>query len=475
VLLACLLAAVLALLDIRGAWLGLGGGAEAAFACPVLQAPEVRSIPTRGLAELGAPLARIMPTRVGRVYERGAIATGNLWSDNEPREPPIGPSLAPAGYEIRWWALDRDGNEDDVAADVLEFATAREAQSALALAATPRCRPHGVARAVSYPAGAREVFWVNPDHALEWDVMFVRGRRLYRVTDVPPEYLLTTTEPWQRRLERSRDAGTAKALACALPAAGCPPGAGPLRETSLAPLPDGPPRATATPTVAQAALYAHTVNLHPYDQPGLTQVERGGPIDDRGDWEAFARCTGRLHAADAIAAIHSPVFRSTERRHYEEVYSAVTVLPTGALAARYVGVLASARARACIAGDYGQQLAHAASHTTIVARALPTPVPRSYRGPGAYRATALRLTLHASPARSGRTGATLYAQDFAFADGRAVVQLVSFTSSHPISPADERFLEGVLVGRAEADEAMLRDPPCSTGLCRAPPIRGTVA
>jgi hypothetical protein len=454
VLLACLLAAALALLAIRGAWLGLGGGAEAAFACPGLQAPEARSIPVRDLAELGAPLARIMPTRVGRVYERGAIATGNLWSDDEPREPPFGRSLAPAGYEIRWWALDRDGDEDDVAADVLEFATAREAERALALAATPRCRPHGVARAVRYPAGAREVFWVNPDHALQWDVMFVRGRRLYRVGDVPPEYLLTTTEPWQRRLERSRDVGTAKALACALPAAGCPPGAGPLSETSLAPLPDGPPRATATPTVAQAALYAHAVNLRPYHLPAMTQVGREGPLSDRNYWEAFVRCTGRLHSVRAIAAIHSSVFRSTHRP-YEAVYSVVTVLPTSALATRYVAVLGSTRARACIAGDYSQWLAHAASATTIAARALPTPVPHSYRGPGAYRATAIRLTLHASPTRGGRTGATFYAQGFTFADGRAVVELVSLTSAHTFSPADERFLETVLVGRAEANEALL--------------------
>jgi hypothetical protein len=454
VLLACLLAAVLALLDIRGAWLGLGGGAEAAFACPGLQAPEVRSIPTRGLAELGAPLTRIMPTRVGRVYERGLIATGNLWSDDEPREPPAGRSLAPAGYEVRWWALDRDGDEDDVAADVLELATAREAERTLALAASPRCRRYGVARAVRYPAGAREVFWVNPDDALEWDVMFVRGRRLYRVGDVPPEYLLTTTEPWQRRLERSRDAGTAKALACALPEAGCPPDAGTLHETSLAPLPDGSPRAIATPTAAQAALYAHAVNLRPYHLPGMTQVGPEGPLEDHSYWGAFARCTGRLHSVRAIAAIHSPIFRYTGHGYDEAVYSVVAVLPSSALAARYVGVLASAHARACVAGDYTQQLAHAA-RATIAARALPTPVPRSYRGPGAYRAAALRLKLHAAPARRGRAGATLYVQGFVFADGRAVVELISFTSAHPFSQAEEHFLETVLVGRAEANEALL--------------------
>ncbi len=474
-LLACLLAALLALLDIRGAWLGLGGGAEAAFACPSETAPAVRNIPTRDLAVLGVPLSRIMPTRVGRIYERGAIATSNLWSDDEPQEPPAGRSLAPAGYEIRWWALDRDGDEDDVAADVLEFATAQEAKSALALAAGPRCRRFGVARAVGYPAGAREVFWVNPDHAMEWDLMFVRGRRLYRVGDVPPEYLLTTTEPWQRRLERSWDAGTARALACALPAAGCPPEAGSLHETSLAPLPDGPPRAvTAIPTAARAALYAHAVNLRPYHLPGMTQVGREGPLDDRNYWEAFVRCTGRLHSVGAIAAIHSPVFRSTGRHRYEAVYSVVAVLPSSTLAARYVGVLAGAHARACIAGGYRQRLAHAAS-ATIVARALPTPVPRSYRGPGAYRAAALRLTLHASPARGGRAGATLYVQGFTFADGRALVELVSLTSAHPFPRADERFLETVLVGRVEANEALLRYPPCTTSLRRAPPHRGAVA
>ena len=58
----------------------------------------------------------------------------------------------PAGYEVRWWALDREGNEDDVAADVLEFATERRAGEALARAASTRCRRDGTAYAAHFPS-----------------------------------------------------------------------------------------------------------------------------------------------------------------------------------------------------------------------------------------------------------------------------------------------------------------------------------
>jgi hypothetical protein len=469
-LLACLLAALLALLNTRAAWFGLGDGSgqagplQVAAGCPSREAP-LASIATPDLAALRDELSRIMPAPVGRVYEVGPIITSYLWSDEEPRFSPSPGSSAPAGYEVRWWALDRRGSEDDVAADVLEFETSREAQDVLALAASPHCRRDGAAHAVRYPAGARELSWMNPDGARQLDVMFARGRRLYRVGDVPPGYLLDTTGPRQGALERARAGRTADALACALPDAGCPHSTASLRDTSLAALTASSPNAVGgpPPTTEQATAYAHAVNLRGYDLPGKTPVAPEGPTQDRGYWEAFVRCTGELRSTHPLAAIHSPEFRYRSRRSYELVYSTVAVLPSRATAARFMGVLESQRARACMASDYeGLLRARAAQGGMralgpVTLTRLATTAPPSYRGPGPYRATAVRLMVQASYAThgGGREQLPLYVEGFAFARGRAVVELTSLALVQPISEEGERFLESLLVGAAEASEASL--------------------
>jgi hypothetical protein len=175
-LLACLLAAVLVLLDMRGSWFGIGGGGARAQAgtlaiaagCPGHDAPQPRMVARSDPGELRALLSPALPARVGRVYESGVIATANLWTDDEPRPlPPRGTGSAPAGYEIRWWALDREGAEDDVVASTLEFATARQARQTLRLASSPDCRRNGESEPLRYPRGARELRWVNPDRAHE--------------------------------------------------------------------------------------------------------------------------------------------------------------------------------------------------------------------------------------------------------------------------------------------------------------------
>src|SRR6202034_4146230 len=101
------------------------GGIAFAPGCPGSGAPEVKSVPGADVPALRNAVSRIMPPRVGRVYEAGTITTSNLWSDAHP-QPSSSPGLpagsVPAGYEVRWWALDRQGNEDDVVADVLEVA-----------------------------------------------------------------------------------------------------------------------------------------------------------------------------------------------------------------------------------------------------------------------------------------------------------------------------------------------------------------
>ncbi len=464
-LLACLLGALLALLDARAAWFGLGegsaraGGVTFPAGCPGGEAPQVRSVATGDLSALREKLARIIPARVGRLYEAGPVATSNLWTDEEPPRSPVSGATAPAAYELRWWALDRDGSRDDVVADALEFATSEEADHALALAASPRCRRDAAARAIQSPSGARELSWTNPDNAREVDVLFVRGRRLYRTIDAPPGYLLDQTGPRQGALERARAGMTVELLACALPDAGCPTSTISLQDTSLAALPARPlTGAPATP--AQAAAYAHAVNLRGYDVPGMKPQAREGPLQDGGSWSAFAVCTGGLRSTRALA-IHSPVFADGNRRDAQFVYSTVAVLPSSALASQFIETVEGARARACIerdddrllrAGLAARRLRAAAS---ITLTRLPTATPRSYRGLGRYRAVRLLAQVTYVTRRGARRQLPPYVEGFVFACGPAVVELTSVTYARRFPEANERFLEAVLVGAAEANEASL--------------------
>jgi hypothetical protein len=460
VLLALLGAAVFALLGVRGYWFNLGGGltqaSGAAFApgCPGREAPEVQSVPVRALSELHNAVSRIMPPLVGRVYEMGTITTSNLWSDNRPSPPSSTRSpaeLVPAGYEMRWWALDRDGSQDDVVADVFEFATEKQAYDALTRAASPHCRRYGVGSAAPFLAGASNLVWVNPDDVQEWDVLFVRAHRLYRVADAPPGYL-----PGERRGAQM----TVDVLACALPDADCPTSTPSAHQTNLATLTAATGAGSGLRlSGTQATAYAHAVNLRAYDVPELRQVAPEGPTRDRGYWEAFARCNGEPRSMRAVAAIHSPIFGYGGRARYELVYSTVAVLPSEAAADRYVATLASAHARHCIAHAYDLVLlgrtATERSRLNLGAltlKALPATAPSTYRSVGPYRGIAQRLTLQLSfTTRRGRhVRVPLYVEGAAFAHGPAVIGLTATTSFRRFPDASEQYLISALVGRAEA-------------------------
>jgi hypothetical protein len=467
VLLVCLAAAVLALLYTKGVLPGSDGGAQAsgfAFSagCPGRDAPEVARIPARDLPGLRDAALRVMPTRLGRQYEAGTIATSYMWTDDFPHPPTPRESTVPAAYDIRWWALDRDGAEDDVVADVLQFATEREAMDALARASSPRCRRGATARAAPFPAGATDLTWVNPDNARQWDVYFVRGRRLYWVSDAPPSYL---PDEQQAGLARRHVVMTVDRLACALPDVGCRAGGGSLSRTSLANL--APVALSARRPVgrAQAAAYAHAVNLHAYDLPGAPEIAPEGPLrGGRRLWEAFARCTGELLSARSVATIHSRVFASGDRMEHELDYSTVALTGSETLARRYLAVIAGERARACITRIYnGRPRTPAARRRRlhvgpITVTPLPSRVPRSYRGTSPYNGVAARLTvpLRYRTRRGREVQRLLYLEEFTFAYGPAIVQLSATTLDHPLVKSEREYLMSALVGRAEANGYLLR-------------------
>jgi hypothetical protein len=194
---------------------GALGHAAAGVLCPAAGAPRVVQVTAAELGELRASVARALPDRIGRLYEEGTAEGADFWSDDSPSPPPaIAATPRSGGYELRWWAP----NRDDVVADVLLFRDPAQAREFLAHAASPRCRA-GIARAAGarWPSGARNLRWVNPDAFAQADVMFVRGRRVYRVAVVQPgRAARAPTTADLRRAFRAVDT-----LACLLPAAAC--------------------------------------------------------------------------------------------------------------------------------------------------------------------------------------------------------------------------------------------------------------
>jgi hypothetical protein len=183
--------------------------------------PEVARVSPKVLGDLREDVARVLPQRVGRLYEEGTVRSSVAWSDEDPRPPAAEPSARrPAGYEMRWWAP----NGDDVVADVLVFGSPDEARRYLLVASGGHCREHAIRSLALHPPLARNLSWLNPDGALQADVFMARGARVYRVADAP-----AGSSPEQVRTSGSLDRAlsTIDVLACLLPSARCtrtPPG-----------------------------------------------------------------------------------------------------------------------------------------------------------------------------------------------------------------------------------------------------------
>jgi hypothetical protein len=203
------------------------------------------------------------------------------------------------------------------------------------------------------------------------------------------------------------------------------------------------------------------VNLRGYDVPEMTQVVPEGPTENRGSWEAFVRCTGELRSTHTVVSIHSPIFTYSHRLRFQSAYSTVAVLPSERAADRYLAVLASARARACITHNYRRLLLGRTAERKllrlgqITAVPLPASAPTSYRGLGPYRGTALRLTIPSSytTPRGRRVQLPIYFEYFVFAYGRDVIGLSAESFLRPFAQASEQYVMSKLVGRTEANGA----------------------
>jgi hypothetical protein len=168
----------------------------------------------RGLIELRTSLLPALSRVGGRRYEGGTITSENLWTDNLPAAPAVARLRAwPGGYEIRQWATTRD----DVVGDALLYPGPGAARRAFEMAASSTCRRLGRELATSSPPHARNLIWMNPDNVIQEDVLLLRGRRIYRISDVRPGQRATSPSGRDERVGLS----IVNSLACSLPLAGC--------------------------------------------------------------------------------------------------------------------------------------------------------------------------------------------------------------------------------------------------------------
>lgn len=225
VLLMCLAALLLYVVLASPHFFGNGGSENETSAagiwargCPSDDAPKVDQINRKQLPELRAATTRVMRGRHGRVYEVGIVNADVVWSDNSPQPGAVAfrlASSAPAAYEMRWWAP----NKDDVVADVFVFLGSGEARDFFDRASSPRCRTGSSNSRVVQPLNARDLAWINPDKALEQDIFLVRGRRVYRIVDVPP------VSRYHNKVIRGLRTTfhIINELGCGLPLSGCEP------------------------------------------------------------------------------------------------------------------------------------------------------------------------------------------------------------------------------------------------------------
>jgi hypothetical protein len=179
--------------------------------------PEVELVEPKAIGGLREAVARALPQRVGRLYEEGTVRSSVAWSDEEPAPPAISPKARrPGGYEMRWWAP----NGDDVVADVLVFSSEGEARRYLALASSARCHDQAARGLALHPPLAHNLSWLNPDGALQADVFFARGARVYRIADAPAG---SSPEEVRTRGGLDHAFATIDVLACLLPSAHCAP------------------------------------------------------------------------------------------------------------------------------------------------------------------------------------------------------------------------------------------------------------
>jgi hypothetical protein len=209
--------------DRTSASLSSPGGGSSPSVCEPEQPPRLITVNASQFLALRASVQTVMSHAGGSRYAWGTISPRDAWADNEPESATAESSTTgrwPGSFEIRQWASDPQWGasySDDIVADVFAFSTSTQALRFYSEATSTRCRIAASATPASRAPDARDLNWVNPDHATEEDVFLLRARIVYRIVDVRPQ----NQEPPPSRAEDQIGFTTAETLACTLPEARC--------------------------------------------------------------------------------------------------------------------------------------------------------------------------------------------------------------------------------------------------------------
>jgi hypothetical protein len=209
--------------------------------------------------------------------------------------------------------------------------------------------------------------------------------------------------------------------------------------------------ASSPVTRAQAAHYAHVVNLKAGDLPGMsvTSPEREARRPGRADREAD-RCAANVNPDLRVAKINSAKFVGAAEAQHEQIYSNVEVMPTVALAAQNNAANRSQRALSCAARFIPQLLGKSSGtrvhYGPVTITRLPSPLP-GVRGSFGFR---IAIAILGVPAAIEPTTPHLYFDSLGFLSGEAEVALIAVAFPQPVSEEVDARLMSLLHSRAEA-------------------------
>jgi hypothetical protein len=185
---------------------------------------------------------------------------------------------------------------------------------------------------------------------------------------------------------------------------------------------------------SQPRALAQALNLTLADVPGFSADPQQPPAFDKRD----SQCPGAVPRSRWLAYAASDTFDGVSGASHIEVSSAVTVLPTRALAERDLAALRSRSGRECIAAAFKRAYANTSIKLLrLSVKQLPASTPGG---------VGLRVTLRWS---GFRHIFTLYQDAFVFVRDRAEVALDTSALGQPFPAALEHRLSEVLVARAK--------------------------
>ncbi len=451
-----------------------GGGTQrssvpSTLACAGAGTPQVQSVAPGELGALRDSVVRVLPGRVGRLYEEGTVSGANLWSDESPTGPAVSTTARRSGgYEMRWWAP----NGDDLVADVLQFASSGQAADFMQRAAERRCGHSLIKGAADRPPQGRNLAWstptASPRPTSTWHAAVASTES---VTSRPAS---SSAIPRRRGCARPSSPSTRSPACCRAPiarakaavsrperalrvavallaalAVGC--GKSNLIHdgtTSASTAADSSPSHTKTPapapvavplklTAARAALFAQAVNLSPVDVPGSRRAPLTPSIESR--QEENLQCS---HAeGQAIGGGRSQRLDRGHQLEAESISSSVIVMSSEKAARTDLAYAESPAGLHCYTKLLSHKLERESTSSVAVGRVT------VQRLKLRQEATGIRITARIAGVKSG-LALNLYVDAVAFQYGPAEVELYATSFVQPVPPRTEQELIELMRARA---------------------------